>query len=58
MKKVMLIGILFCIPDVDGKVTTVLHFVSGGNYIMVDYADFTGTIEMTCEELQDEENRD
>ena len=86
MKKVMLIGILFCmvmsltacdlkdatpeamhqtiagivgwLPDVDGKVTTVLHFVSGGNYIMVDYADFTGTIEMTCEELQDEENRD
>ena len=51
-------GVIPLIPDVDGKVTTVLHFVSGGNYIMVDYADFTGTIEMTCEELQDEENRD
>lgn len=51
-------GVIPLIPDVDGKVTTVLHFVSGGNYIMVDYADFTGTIEMTCEELQGEENRD
>ena len=45
-------------PDEDGRITTVLHFVSGGNYIMVDYENFTGPVEMTCEELQDEENHD
>jgi len=45
-------------PDEDGRITTVLHFISGGNYIMVDYESFTGTVEMTCEELQNEENRD
>lgn len=51
-------GVIPLIPDGDGRVTTVLHFVSGGNYIMVDYEDFTGTVEMTCELLQDEENHD
>ena len=45
-------------PDDDGRITTALHFVSGGNYVMVDYQNFTGTVEMTCALLQDEESRD
>lgn len=46
-------GVISLTPDADGRIVTVLHFVSGGNYIMVDYQAFTGTVELTCEPLQD-----
>lgn len=35
--------------DADGCFETELKFISGGNYIMVLYEDFAGTVEMTCE---------
>lgn len=40
-------------PDSTGIVETQLHFISGGNYVMVDYKEFTGTVEMTCTVLED-----
>lgn len=33
----------------DSCFDTELHLKSGGNYVMVDYHDFVGTVEMTCE---------
>ncbi len=42
-------------PDAAGKVETELHFVSGGNYIMVDYREFTGTVDLICTVLENEE---
>ena len=33
----------------DGTFESTLSLSSGGNYIMVVYEDFTGTVEMTCE---------
>lgn len=36
-------------PDADGNFETTLKLDNGGNYIMVVYEDFSGTLEMTCE---------
>lgn len=35
-------------PDEHGRFDTQLHLKSGGNYIMVDYTDFVGTVELHC----------
>lgn len=45
-------------PDAAGKVETELHFVSGGNYIMVDYKEFIGTVDLICTVLEDEMARE
>ena len=34
--------------DEAGNYETELHLKSGGNYIMIDYSDFSGSIEMFC----------
>lgn len=39
--------------DPDGRFDTELHLRSGGNYVMIDYTDFVGTVEMTCEYLDE-----
>lgn len=36
-------------PDADGNFETTLKLDNGGNYIMVVYENFSGTLEMTCE---------
>lgn len=36
-------------PDTAGNFSVTLELLSGGNYIMVVYEDFTGSIEMNCE---------
>lgn len=36
-------------PDTAGNLAVTLELSSGGNYIMVVYEDFTGSIEMNCE---------
>lgn len=36
-------------PDADGNFETTLKLESGGNYIMVVYEDFSGSVEMACE---------
>lgn len=41
-------------PDADGNFETTLKLESGGNYIMVVYEDFSGTLEMTCEYIDKE----
>lgn len=33
-------------PDNDGRFDTELHILSGGNYIMIDYSDFAGSVEL------------
>ena len=38
----------------DGYFETTLKLDNGGNYIMVIYEDFSGTMEMTCEYMDDE----
>ena len=40
-------------PDDDGHFETSLKLDSGGNYIMVVYEDFSGSLEMTCEYMDD-----
>lgn len=35
--------------DETGNYETILHLKSGGNYIKIDYSDFSGSVEMTCE---------
>lgn len=40
--------------DADGYFETTLKLDNGGNYIMVIYEDFSGTVEMTCEYIDDE----
>ena len=35
--------------DEAGNFETEIYLKSGGNYIMIDYSDFTGSIEMICE---------
>lgn len=35
--------------DTDGNFETTLKLESGGNYIMVVYEDFSGSVKMTCE---------
>lgn len=41
-------------PDDDGHFETTLKLESGGNYIMAIYEDFSGTLEMTCEYIDEE----
>ena len=40
--------------DPDGCFDTELRLRSGGNYIMIDYTDFVGTVEMTSEYLNEQ----
>lgn len=40
--------------DEAGNFETELHLKSGGNYIMVDYSDFTGSVEIFCEYIEEE----
>ena len=42
-------------PDADGYFETTLKLDNGGNYIMVVYEDFSGTVEMNSEYLDDTE---
>lgn len=37
--------------DEEGYFETQLHLASGGNYIMVDYEDFSGTVELNSVQL-------
>lgn len=39
--------------DADGNFETELKFTSGGNYIMVLYDGFAGTVEMACEYVEE-----
>lgn len=39
--------------DEAGNFETELHLKSGGNYIIIDYSDFSGSIEMCCEYIED-----
>lgn len=36
-----------------GCFETELYLRSGGNYVMIDFTDFVGTVEMTCEYLNE-----
>ena len=36
-------------PDVDGRFKHEFNFQNGGNYIMIDFDRFTGTVQMTAE---------
>ncbi len=47
--------VVYLSPDPQGKIETELRFASGGNYVMVDYADFTGTVEMHCQTQEKED---
>lgn len=40
--------------DPEGCFETELHLRSGGNYVMIDFTDFVGTVEMTCEYLNEQ----
>ena len=40
-------------PDADGYFETTLKLDNGGNYIMVVYEDFSGTVEMNSEYLDE-----
>lgn len=40
--------------DENGYFCTFLNLSSGGNYIMIDYDDFIGTVEIECEEISSE----
>lgn len=40
-------------PDADGHFETTLKLDNGGNYIMVVYEDFSGTVEMNSEYLNE-----
>ena len=42
-------------PDADGHFETTLKLNNGGNYIMVVYEDFTGTMEMNSEYFEETE---
>lgn len=41
-------------PNAEGYFETTLKLGAGGNYIMVVYEDFSGTLEMTCEYTNEE----
>lgn len=43
-------------PKEDGSFEMDLPFESGGNYIMVDYDDFSGTVELICNDIAYEED--
>ena len=36
-------------PDTDGRFEREFNFGNGGNYIMIDFDRFTGTVQMTAE---------
>ena len=36
-------------PDADGRFKHEFNFENGGNYIMIDFDRFTGTVQMTAE---------
>ena len=36
-------------PDTDGRFERAFNFQNGGNYIMIDFDRFTGTVQMTAE---------
>ena len=36
-------------PDTDGRFEHEFNFENGGNYIMIDFDRFTGTVQMTAE---------
>ena len=36
-------------PDTDGRFDREFNFQNGGNYIMIDFDRFTGTVQMTAE---------
>ena len=36
-------------PDADGRFEHEFNFENGGNYIMIDFDRFTGTVQMTAE---------
>ena len=36
-------------PDTDGRFERTFNFQNGGNYIMIDFDRFTGTVQMTAE---------
>lgn len=40
--------------DPEGRFETELYMHSGGNYVMIDYTDFVGTVEMTSENLNEQ----
>lgn len=42
--------VVYITPDENGDFEAEFSFVSGGNYIMVDYEDFTGSIDLICTE--------
>lgn len=45
--------VIYLEPDEDGNFIMDLSFESGGNYIMIDYENFTGSIELRCTEGKD-----
>lgn len=46
--------VVYVSPDESGHFEKEFSFASGGNYIMVDYEDFTGNIDLRCTEGEDE----
>lgn len=40
-------------PDSDGHFDTELNILSGGNYIMINYSDFAGSVELHSEYVND-----
>lgn len=47
--------VVYISPDESGNFEAELSFVSGGNYIMVDYEEFTGSIDLRCTEGEGED---
>ena len=45
--------VVYISPNENGHFEKEFSFESGGNYIMVDYEDFTGSIELRCTEGED-----
>lgn len=45
--------VLILQTDEEGGFETNLHLKSGGNYIMIDYSDFSGSVEMFCEYVEE-----
>ena len=43
-------------PDSDGHFDTELNILSGGNYIMIDYSDFAGSVELHSKYTDDPEH--
>lgn len=38
--------VVYLVPDNDGHFDTKLYIASGGNYIMIDYLDFAGSVKL------------